>query len=109
MLKFLLDRILPKERTVRVELPSLVGSPDAVEVLAALIEAASTGQISPSEAAALASPVAAYARIVNDAELEERLEKIEKMLRETKFEELQWLKDYDTALRKLRGASLNSS
>jgi hypothetical protein len=80
MLKFLLDRILPKERSVHVELPDFVGSPDALDALAAFIKAASTGQISPSEAAALASMVATYARIVNDAELEERVEKIEKML-----------------------------
>jgi hypothetical protein len=80
MLKFLLDRILPKERSVHVELPALVGAPDAVEALAALIKAASTGQISPSEAAAQASMVATYARIINVAELEERVEKMEKML-----------------------------
>jgi hypothetical protein len=42
------------------------------------------GQIAPSEAAALASLVAAYARIINVAELEERLENIEKDLRHLK-------------------------
>jgi hypothetical protein len=79
MLKFLLERILPKERTVRVELPDLVGSPDAVEAIAVLIEAASTGQISPSEAAALAGPITAFARIIDVAETEERVDKHEKM------------------------------
>jgi hypothetical protein len=67
MLKFLLDRILPKERSVRVDLPALAGSADALGALAALIEAASTGQISPSEAASLASLVTAYARVVDVA------------------------------------------
>jgi hypothetical protein len=80
MLKFLLERILPKERSVRVELPDLVGSPDALEAMAVLIEAASTGQISPSEAAALAGPITAFARIIDVAEHEERLEKLEKKL-----------------------------
>jgi hypothetical protein len=80
MLKFLLDRILPKERLVRVALPGLIGSPDGLEALAALIEAASTGQISPSEAAVLAGPVATYGRIIDVAELEERVEKAEQML-----------------------------
>jgi hypothetical protein len=79
MLKFLLERILPKERTVRVELPDLVGSPDAVEAMAVLIEAASTGQISPSEAAALAGPITAFAGIIDVAETEERVDKHEKM------------------------------
>ena len=35
MLKFLLDRILPKERSVRVELPVMDRSSDAVDALAA--------------------------------------------------------------------------
>jgi hypothetical protein len=80
MLKFLLDRILPKERTVQVELPDFVGSADALEALAALVKAASTGQISPSEAAALAGSVTAYARIIDVAEIEERVEKLERIL-----------------------------
>jgi hypothetical protein len=79
MLKFLLERILPKERSVRVELPELVGLPDAVEAMAVLIEAASTGQISPSEAAALAGPITAFSRIIDVAEIEERVDKHEKM------------------------------
>src|SRR5215468_9417568 len=78
MLKFLLDRILPKERSVRVDLPIVDRSSDAVDALAAVIKAVGTGQIAPSEAAALASLVAAYARIINVAETEERLQNIEK-------------------------------
>jgi hypothetical protein len=74
MLKFLLDRILPKERSVRVDLPSMDRSSDAVDALAAVIDAVGAGQTAPSEAAALANLVAAYARIVDVAEFEERLE-----------------------------------
>ena len=57
---------------------------DAVDALAAIIDAVGTGQIAPSEAAALASLVAAYARIIDVAELEERLDNIEKDLRALK-------------------------
>jgi hypothetical protein len=81
MLKFLLDRILPKERSVRVYLPIMDHSSDAVDALAALIDAVGTGQIAPSEAAALARVVADYARTIQVAEFEERLENIEKELR----------------------------
>jgi hypothetical protein len=84
MLKFLLDRILPKERSVRVDLPVMDRSSDAVDALAAVIDAVGAGQIAPSEAAALASLVAAYARILDVAEFEERLENIEKDLRALK-------------------------
>lgn len=84
MLKFLLDRILPKERSVRVDLPAMDRSSDAVDALAAVIDAVGAGQIAPSEAAALASLVAAYARILDVAEFEERLENIEKDLRALK-------------------------
>ena len=84
MLKFLLDRILPKERSVRVDLPVMDRSSDAVDALAAVIDAVGAGQIAPSEAVALASLVAAYARILDVAEFEERLENIEKDLRALK-------------------------
>jgi hypothetical protein len=84
MLKFLLDRILPKERPVRVDLPPMDGAFDAVSALGAIIEAVGTGRIAPSEAAALANPVAAYARIMDAAEFGERLDNIEKELRALK-------------------------
>jgi hypothetical protein len=84
MLKFLLDRILPKERSVHVNLPVMDHSSDAFDALGAVIDAVGAGQIAPSEAAALASLVADYARIINVAELEERLESIEKDVRALK-------------------------
>jgi hypothetical protein len=80
MLKFLLDRLLPKERSVRVELPEVDRSSDALDALAAVINAVGTGQISPSEATALASLVGAYARLISVAELEERLDNMEREL-----------------------------
>jgi hypothetical protein len=84
MLKFLLDRILPKERSVHVELPAMDREFSAVEACGAIIEAASTGRVAPSEAAALANLLAAYTRIVDVVELAERLENVEKHLREMK-------------------------
>lgn len=47
MLKFLLERTLPKERSVRVELPPTVGDFDAVAAMEAILVAATTGQILP--------------------------------------------------------------
>jgi hypothetical protein len=80
MLKFLLNRILPKERSVCVDLPALDIS-DPLDVLAAVIDAVRAGQIAPGEGAALTSMVESYARIRSLTETEERLEKIEQELR----------------------------
>jgi hypothetical protein len=85
MLKFLLDRILPKARSVLVDLPPMNHTSDAVDALGAIIEAVGTGRITPSEASALASLVEAYARTINVADLELRLDNIERKLEETLF------------------------
>ena len=84
MLKFLLDRILPKDRSVHVELPELDGDFDTVEACAAIVEAVGTGRIAPSEGAALGNLLMTFARITNIAEFGERLENIEKQLRALK-------------------------
>ena len=63
MLKFLLDRILPKERSVHLDLPTVDGPFVALDALAAVIDAVSTGQIAPSEAAVLVNALVTYARV----------------------------------------------
>ena len=80
MLKFLLDRILPKERSIQVELPKLLLASDAVDALGAIVEAIGTGQITPHEGAPLATLVAGYARTIHVADLELRLNSLEKEL-----------------------------
>ena len=82
MLKFLLDRILPKERSVRVDLPPIDHASGAVDAVRAIIEAVATGQIAPNEGSALATLVATYARTINDAKVELRLDDIEKRQKE---------------------------
>jgi hypothetical protein len=85
MLKFLLDHILPKERPVRVDLPPIDYASDAVDALRAIIDAVSAGRIAPSEGSTLASLVAACARTINVADLELRMDNIEKKLEEIVF------------------------
>jgi hypothetical protein len=82
MLKFLLDRILPKERSVYVGLPPMGRANDAVDALGAIIDATGNGQIAPNEASALATLVEAFVRTINVAELELRLENLEKRAEE---------------------------
>ena len=55
MIKFLLGRILPKERAVPLELPAVDSAVEAVNALAVVTTAVSTGEITPSEGAAFGS------------------------------------------------------
>lgn len=80
MLKFLLGRILPRERSVRVDLPPTHGPFDPVAAMDAILKAAVTGQILPSDAAALASVVTAYGRAMDVNELTERVDAHERIL-----------------------------
>jgi hypothetical protein len=82
MLKFLLDRILPRDRPLQLNFPVMEHASDAPDVLAAVIEAVGAGQIAPSEASALATLVGTYARVTDVAELQERMELLERKLRE---------------------------
>ena len=75
MLKFLLGRILPRERSINMDLPhSIYGDDDPVEALATIIRAMAEGKISPSEGAALSSVMEAYRRASADAELVQRMD-----------------------------------
>lgn len=80
MLKFLLDRILPRDRAVKVELPKMEYAGDAVEALGSIAQAMSEGKISPSEGAALAAVVNSYARAIDIADVVKRLEQLEQQL-----------------------------
>jgi hypothetical protein len=80
MLMFLLGRILPRERSVRVDLAEMERADDAIDALGATVNAAGTGEITPAEGATLATLVGSYARAINVYELESRLDKIEREL-----------------------------
>ena len=78
MMKFLLDRILPKERPVPINLPRLDYAGDSVYAMAEIVDALSSGRISPREAADVAQLVSAFTRSIEmtDAQLEIELAKI---------------------------------
>jgi hypothetical protein len=77
MLKFLLDRIFPRERSVCIDLPAMEHADDAVDALGKIINAVGSGHIAPNEGAHMATLVMTYARAINAHELEFRLDKIE--------------------------------
>ena len=77
MLKFFLSRIVPRERTIRIDLPKMEFADDAVEALGAIARAISQGSITPSEGADLANLVNSYARAIDIADLVKRLDALE--------------------------------
>ena len=74
MMKFLLDRTLPKERPIQLELPGLVYAHDSVDAMAKIVDAVSSGRITPREAADLAQLVSAFTRAIDITEAQEQID-----------------------------------
>lgn len=77
MLQFFLSRLLPRERTIRIDLPKIEFADDAVEALGAIVRAVSEESITPSEGADLANLVNSYTRAVDVADLVKRIDALE--------------------------------
>jgi len=77
MLKFFLSRIVPRERTIRIDLPQMEFADDAVEALGAIVRAVSEGAITPSEGADLATLVNSSAHAIDIADLVKRIDALE--------------------------------
>jgi hypothetical protein len=76
MLKFLLDRRLPKDRLINIEMPPLDFSDEAIDGMAAISRAITEGQITPSEGAAISKTVSDYSRAIWVWELSRRIDAI---------------------------------
>jgi hypothetical protein len=81
MLKFLLGRILPRDRVVKLDLPQMDFADDAVEGLGHIMGAVSEGRISPSEGASLATLVKSYTGAIDVADLVMRMNSLEAQIR----------------------------
>jgi len=77
MLKFLLGRLLPRERLINLDLPTMEFADDAVEALGHIMRAASEGRISPSEGAALAALINSQTHAIDMADVVKRLDSLE--------------------------------
>jgi hypothetical protein len=77
MLKFLLSRILPRERPIRIDLPKMEFADDAVEALGAIARAVTEGSITPAEGADLANIVNSLCRAIDIADLVKRMDALE--------------------------------
>jgi hypothetical protein len=77
MLKFLLGRLLPRERLINLDLPTMEFADDAVEALGHIMRAVSEGRISPSEGAALAALINSQTHAIDMADVVKRLDSLE--------------------------------
>ena len=77
MLKFLLGRLLPRERLIHLDLPTMEFADDAVEALGHIMRAVSEGRISPSEGAALAALINSQTHAIDMADVVKRLDSLE--------------------------------
>lgn len=80
MLKFFLDRILSKERPVKIDLPLIESRRDLTAAYAAIVKAVGAGEISPSEGSAVAGLLASIARFIDDAEVVAQFRKMQEEL-----------------------------
>ena len=81
MLKFFLERILPRDRLIQLDLPEMNFADDAVEALGHIMRAVSDGRITPSEAAALATLVNSYTRAIDMADVVKRMDSLEAQIK----------------------------
>ena len=81
-LRLCLDRILPprKDSPVAFDLPEMKTLNDAVPAMGALVKAVGQGDLTPAEAGELTKMVQAFAKIIETAELEERVRKLEEAI-----------------------------
>jgi hypothetical protein len=80
MLKFLLARLLPRERPIAIELPAMEFADDGVAALASIMRAVSIGAISPDEGAKLATIVKSYTDAIDMADVVKDLDAIKNQL-----------------------------
>ena len=78
-LRLCMDRLAPPRRDfpVAFDLPEMKTVSDAVLAMGALVKAVAEGDLTPTEAAELTRMVQAFAKIIETAEFEERIRKLE--------------------------------
>ena len=81
MLKFLLGRVLPRERTLKFDLPTMEFADDGITALGSIMRAVSEGGLTPSEGAALAQIVNSYTAAIDLADAVKRLDVLEAKLK----------------------------
>jgi hypothetical protein len=77
LMKFWLERLLPRERLVELDLASVIYAEDAVVAHANVLRGVTEGQITPSEGAAISAMIGASARAIEIEDVVHRLDSME--------------------------------
>jgi len=85
-LRMCMDRVYPKgrDRPTPFELPQIAAPKDAVVAVSTIVQAVADGDLTTAEAAELIKVVQGYSQTVWDADIEERLKRIEGKLNDSK-------------------------
>ena len=81
MLKFFLDRILSKDRPVKIDLPPIESRGDLTAAYTAIVKAVGAGEITPSEGSVVAALLANIAKFIDDVEVVAQFRKMEEQLK----------------------------
>ncbi len=81
-LRLCMDRLAPprKDSPVAFDLPVMKSLSDAVPAMGALVKAVGQGELTPTEAGELTKMVQAFAKVIETAELEERVRTLEETI-----------------------------
>jgi len=84
-LRLAVERLLPamKDKPVSIAMPTIRTAQDAVEASSVLASAVAEGEVTPSEAAAVATVIEAHRRTLEVADLERRIVALEEAKRGT--------------------------
>ena len=82
-LRLCMDRLAPprKDSPVAFDLPELKTVSDATRAMGALVKAVADGDLTPTEAAEITRMLQGFAKIVETAEFEDRVQKLEEATR----------------------------
>ncbi|MFY9833552.1 MAG: hypothetical protein WAK66_12675, partial [Methylocystis sp.] len=78
-LRLCLERIIPprRDRPLSFLLPVITSADDAAKLMASILSAVATGDVTPSEASDVARLVEAFTKVLETAEFERRLDVLE--------------------------------
>jgi hypothetical protein len=80
LLKFFLERTVPRERLINIDIAPMKSADDAIDALGKIVSNLALGHITSSEAAALVTILNSYRAAIDQAEIEKRLEALEAKL-----------------------------
>jgi hypothetical protein len=76
-MRLCLERILPRERAVEFALPPIESAADVARAMGAVTAALAQGQITPSEAQAVARVITTFVHMIETSDFDQRLQALE--------------------------------